>query len=126
LTAVRDKVAKGAVRGCVRAGDALDRSQQNGDARGCDLVALRIDDMTPHGYAIDRANLLQRKTGLPVRFELTRQTAGRYAYVRSTGCKPGQVLFPGRGGSSWLERYFRGNQERRAFHLSSFKATLTR
>ena len=30
--------------------------------RGCDLVALRVDDVTPNGYAI-RANVRQRKTG---------------------------------------------------------------
>jgi hypothetical protein len=39
--------------------------------RGCDLVALRVDDVAPNGYAIDRANVRQRKTGRPVRFELT-------------------------------------------------------
>jgi hypothetical protein len=38
--------------------------------RGCDLVASRIDDVAPHGYAIDRANVRQRKTGRLVRFEL--------------------------------------------------------
>jgi hypothetical protein len=25
--------------------------------RGCDLVALRVDHVAPHGYAIDRANV---------------------------------------------------------------------
>jgi hypothetical protein len=45
--------------------------------RGCDLVALRVDDVAPHGYAIDRANVRQRKTGRPVRFELTEQTGSR-------------------------------------------------
>ena len=42
--------------------------------RGCDLVALRVDDVAPNGYAIDRANVRQRKTGRPVRFELTEPT----------------------------------------------------
>ena len=42
--------------------------------RGCDLVALRVDDVAPNGYAIDRANVRQRKTGRPVRFELTEVT----------------------------------------------------
>jgi hypothetical protein len=37
--------------------------------RECDLVALRVDDVAPQGYAIDRANARQRKTGRPVRFE---------------------------------------------------------
>jgi integrase len=67
--------------------------------RGCDLVALRVDDVAPHGYAIDRANVRQRKTGRPVRFELTEQTRESLdAYLRSSGRQPGQVLFPGRSG----------------------------
>src|ERR1700740_3293434 len=67
--------------------------------RGCDLVALRVDDVAPHGDAVDRANVRQRKTGRPVRFELTEQTRESLdAYLRSSGRKPGQVLFPGRGG----------------------------
>ncbi len=39
--------------------------------RGYDSVALRVDDVAPGGYAIDRANVRQSKTGRPVRFELT-------------------------------------------------------
>jgi hypothetical protein len=42
--------------------------------RGCDVVALRIEDVAPAGYTIDRATVRQRKTGRPVRFELTDQT----------------------------------------------------
>jgi integrase len=42
--------------------------------RGCDLVALRVSDVAPNGYALDRANIRQRKTGRPVRFELTEVT----------------------------------------------------
>ena len=65
--------------------------------RGCDAVAVRVDDVAPSGYAMDRATIRQRKTGRPVRFELTDQT--RMAideYLRLTGRKPGQVLFAGR------------------------------
>jgi len=48
----------------------------------------------------DRANVRQSKTGRPVRFELTEQTRESLdAYLRSSGRKPGQVLFSGRGGS---------------------------
>ena len=32
--------------------------------RGCDLVALRVDDVAPNGYAVDRATIRQRKTDL--------------------------------------------------------------
>jgi integrase len=66
--------------------------------RGCDLVAVRVDDVAPSGYAIDRATIRQRKTGRPVRFELTDQTRQAIDdYLRLTGRKPGQFLFPGRG-----------------------------
>jgi integrase len=67
--------------------------------RGCDLVALWVDDVAPNGYAVDRANVRQRKTGRPVRFELTevtRQALGDY--LRISGRKAGQCLFPGRRG----------------------------
>ena len=67
--------------------------------RGCDLVALRVDDVAPKGHAVDRANVRQRKTGRPVRFELTevtRQALDDYLRIRDR--KAGQCLFPGRRG----------------------------
>ena len=30
--------------------------------RGCDVVALKVEDVAPNGYAIDRATIRQRKT----------------------------------------------------------------
>src|SRR6202171_3323821 len=42
--------------------------------RGGDVVALKVDDVAPSGYAVDRATVRQKKTGQPVRFELTEQT----------------------------------------------------
>src|SRR5476649_1994999 len=69
--------------------------------RGCGVVALKVEDVAPSGYSIDRATVRQKKTGQPVRFELTEQT--RHAvddYLRATGRKPGQVLFPGRRGQT--------------------------
>ena len=42
--------------------------------RGCDVVSLRVEDVAPSGYAVDRATVRQKKTGQPVRFELTEQT----------------------------------------------------
>jgi integrase len=68
---------------------------------GCDVVAVRVDDVAPNGYALDRATVRQKKTGRPVRFELTDQA--RMAideYLRLTGRKPGQFLFAGRGDGS--------------------------
>jgi hypothetical protein len=42
--------------------------------RGCDVVGLRVEDVAPHGHAVDRATIRQKKTGRPVRFEMTEQT----------------------------------------------------
>jgi hypothetical protein len=42
--------------------------------RGCDVVALKVDDLAPSGYSADRATVRQRKTGRPVKFELTEST----------------------------------------------------
>jgi integrase len=67
--------------------------------RGCDLVASRVDDVAPNGYAIDRANIRQRKTGRPVRFELTEITRQALdEYLRASGRKPREYLFAGRRG----------------------------
>ena len=67
--------------------------------RGCDLVALRVDDVAPHGRTVDRATVKQKKTGRPVRFEITDQTREAVdAYLRRFGRSAGQCLFPGRRG----------------------------
>jgi integrase len=71
--------------------------------RGCDVVALRVDDIAPSGYAMDRATIRQKKTGRPVRFELTDQTRSAVDdYLRLAGRKSGQYLFAGRRGASGL------------------------
>jgi len=71
--------------------------------RGCDVVAIRVEDVAPSGYALDRAIIRQKKTGRPVRFELTDQTRSAIDdYLRLTGRKPGQVLFCGRDPSRGL------------------------
>ena len=31
--------------------------------RGCDVVAVRVDDVAPSGYAMDRTTIRQKKTG---------------------------------------------------------------
>jgi integrase len=65
--------------------------------RGCDIVALKVEDVAPNGYAVERATVRQSKTGQPVRFEVTEQTREAIdAYVRTTGRKPGEFLFPSR------------------------------
>ena len=57
--------------------------------RGCDVVALKVEDIAPKGYAVERANVRQKKTGQPVRFELTEQTRQAIdEYLSATGRNP--------------------------------------
>src|SRR3989440_8943246 len=67
--------------------------------RGCDVIALKVEDVAPSGYSVDRATVRQKKTGQPVRFELTEQTRQAVDdYIRVAGKKPGEALFVGRRG----------------------------
>lgn len=66
--------------------------------RGCDLVAVRVDDVAPHGYTLDRATIRQKKTGRPVKFEVTESTREAVdRYLREAGKGPGDFLFTGQG-----------------------------
>ena len=68
--------------------------------RGCDVVSLRVADVAPHGFAIERATVRQRKTGQPVRFEITEQTRQAVdEYLEGRNKLPGDFLFNGRRGS---------------------------
>jgi len=70
--------------------------------RGCDVVAVKVEDVAPSGYALDRATVRQKKTGQPVRFESTEQTRQAIDdYVRAAGRKPGEFLFVGRRRPNW-------------------------
>ena len=65
--------------------------------RGCDVVAIRVEDVAAGGYTADRATVRQKKTGRPVRFELSEQTRQAVDdYLKATGKRPGQFLFTGR------------------------------
>jgi integrase len=67
--------------------------------RGCDVVAVRVEDVAPNGYAMDRATVRQKKTGRPVKFELTDQTRQAIDdYLKAAAKKPGDFLFTGRRG----------------------------
>lgn len=65
--------------------------------RGCDLVRLRVADVTHSGKVMSRANVMQRKTCQPVKFEITEETQDSisdwiaYANLSSSG-----YLFPSR------------------------------
>lgn len=65
--------------------------------RGCDLVGLKVEDIAPNGFAMTRATVRQRKTGHPVKFELTEQTREAVdAYLKQFGRKPGEFMFASR------------------------------
>jgi integrase len=67
--------------------------------RGCDVVSLKVKDVAPRGRAVDRATVRQRKTGRPVKFELTEQTREAVDdYIKIAAKQPGQFLFAGRRG----------------------------
>jgi integrase len=64
--------------------------------RGCDVVAIRVEDVASGGYTADRATVRQKKTGRPVRFELSEQTRQAVDdYLKVTGKRPGEFLFTG-------------------------------
>jgi integrase len=63
--------------------------------RGCDLMSLRLEDVAPHRYAVERATVRQKKTGRPVRFELTEQTRQAVDdYLSGNPRRPGERLRP--------------------------------
>jgi integrase len=71
--------------------------------RGCDIVSLKVLDVAPNGYAVDRASVRQRKTGRPVRFEITEQTRQAIDdHLSQRGEASSQYLFPGRGPAGHL------------------------
>ena len=77
--------------------------------RGCDVVALRVEDVAPNGYAIARVTVRQKKTGRPVRFELAEQTRRAIdAYLKAASKKPGEFLFTSqrRPGASMTTRKY--------------------
>jgi integrase len=62
--------------------------------RGCDVVTLRVEDVAPNGYAVARATVRQKKTGRPVRFELTEQTRQAVdGHLQAAQKKPGEFVF---------------------------------
>ena len=68
--------------------------------RGCDVVALKVEDVAPNGYSVDRATVRQKKTGRAVKFELTEQTRQAVDdYLRASGKRPGEFMFTRRRGS---------------------------
>jgi integrase len=65
--------------------------------RACDLVKLRIDEVSSGAMVRDRATVIQKKTGRPAQFEITEQTRASlevwFRILRATGSR---YLFPSR------------------------------
>jgi integrase len=76
--------------------------------RGCDVVTIKVDDIAPNGYTVDRATVRQRKTGRPVRFELTEHTRQAVDdYLKFSRKKLGEFLFTGpKSGCSMTSRQY--------------------
>ncbi len=65
--------------------------------RGCDLVNLRVRDVTHGNQVSTRAMIVQRKTQRPVQFELTEPTrVAVSAWMGKAKLKPEEYLFPSR------------------------------
>ena len=65
--------------------------------RGCDLVALKVEDVAPYGVVKQRATIRQRKTGRSVQFEITdhtRQALDKWIKLSTKG--DGDYLFTSR------------------------------
>ena len=74
--------------------------------RGCDVVALKVENIAPGGYVVDRATVRQKKTGQPVRFELTEQTRQAVDdYLRATGRGLAKSCFPAGAVGKWRCRH---------------------
>ena len=65
--------------------------------RGCDLVALRVRDITHGSQVLSRAMVTQSKTQRPVQFELTEPTrAAVTTWLEKSRLRGDQFLFPSR------------------------------
>jgi integrase len=66
--------------------------------RGCDVVKLRVGDVTVGGQVRQRSMVIQQKTGTPVSFEIgetARERLRQWLSVRGGG-RPEEFLFPSR------------------------------
>ena len=69
--------------------------------RACDLVRIRVNDVTQGYKVVRRATVMQRKTKRPVQFEISDQTATSIRnLVTKYSLMPDQYLFPSRLSSS--------------------------
>lgn len=65
--------------------------------RGCDLVDLRLRDISHGNQIMSRAIVMQQKTKRPVQFEITEQTREAVtAWIAKANLNSDQYLFPSR------------------------------
>jgi integrase len=65
--------------------------------RGCDLLKLKVRDISHGEHISPRAIVMQQKTGRPVQFEITEQTRNSVAeWLRLADLKSDSFLFPSR------------------------------
>jgi integrase len=65
--------------------------------RGCDLVDLRLRDISHGNQIMSRAIVMQQKTKRPVQFEITEQTREAVtAWIAKANLNSKQYLFPSR------------------------------
>lgn len=69
--------------------------------RGCDLVRLRVNDVSQGIHIMSRATVIQRKTKQPVQFEITEQTRDCVSlWIAEAQLGSAGYLFPSRQGHS--------------------------
>lgn len=82
--------------------------------RGCDLVKLKVSDVTCGRSVLSRTHVVQQKTGSPVQFEITNGTREAIAaWIKKANLHNTDYLFNSRVGSS---RHLSTRQYNRVFH----------
>ncbi|WP_460861303.1 tyrosine-type recombinase/integrase [Rheinheimera gaetbuli] len=82
--------------------------------RGCDLVKLKVADVTCGRSILSRAHVVQQKTGTPVQFEITSGTRAAVAdWIRKANLRSSDYLFKSRVLSS---QHISTRQYNRIFH----------
>lgn len=65
--------------------------------RGCDLVKIRVNNVTQSGRVLSRAQVVQQKTQRPVQFEITGQARQAVEqWIANADLDPSGYLFPSR------------------------------
>ena len=75
--------------------------------RGCDVVAVTVDDVAPKWLCNWPSDGASKKTGRPVRFELTERARQAVDDYLGSLAKPGEFLFTGpKSGRSMTSRQY--------------------